>query len=120
MLPGDYGIAQWIMIEKLRMNAGNGHTTAHRRMIARFDGHVQGVGFRYTTVDVAMDLDLRGFVRNEPDGSVTVVAEGPDEVLTDLLRRVKSSHLGRFIVNESVSWSRATGEFEDFSVRFGG
>lgn len=86
-------------------------------MTARFDGHVQGVGFRYTTVLLAADLNIRGFVQNEVDGAVTVVAEGPEEVLLALARRVKSSRLGRYIIRESISWSQPTGEFRDFSVR---
>ena len=83
-------------------------------MTARFDGHVQGVGFRYTTVHLAADLNVRGFVQNEMDGSVTVVAEGPEDVLLALVRRIRSSHLGRYILNESISWSCPTGEFGTF------
>jgi len=88
-------------------------------MTAHFDGHVQGIGFRYTTVYFAAELRVRGFVQNEMDGSVTVVAEGPEDVLLALVRRVKSSHLGHSIMNESISWSCPTGEFRDFSVRYG-
>lgn len=39
-------------------------------------GRVQGVGFRFNTRKRANDLDLRGFVRNESDGSVYVEVEG--------------------------------------------
>jgi len=87
-------------------------------MTARFDGHVQGVGFRYTTIHLVADLNVRGFVLNEMDGAVTVVAEGPEEVLLELVRRVKSSHLGRYIIRDSISWSQPTGEFRDFSIRY--
>ena len=87
-------------------------------MTARFEGHVQGVGFRYTTVHLAADLNVRGFVRNETDESVTVVAEGPEDVLLALFRRVKSSQLGRYVIRETISWSPPTGEFRDFSVRY--
>ena len=38
-----------------------------------FTGHVQGVGFRWTTERIASQLPLRGFVRNLPDGRVEVV-----------------------------------------------
>ena len=99
------------------MKAENGEGSLGRRMTARFDGHVQGVGFRFTTVHLAADLNVRGFVQNEMDGSVTVVAEGPEDVLLALVRRVKSSSLGRYIVSEAIRWSAPTGEFRDFSVR---
>ena len=44
-------------------------------------GRVQGVGFRYFTQRKAVELNLRGWVRNRPDGTVEVEACGPDEQL---------------------------------------
>ena len=41
-----------------------------------FTGHVQGVGFRWTTCRVAKRYDVNGWVRNESDGTVRCVAEG--------------------------------------------
>ena len=46
------------------------------RRAYRVTGTVQGVGFRWWTRKMAQSLDLRGFVRNEEDGSVLVRAEG--------------------------------------------
>jgi len=46
----------------------------HKKVV--FRGHVQGVGFRYQTLDVAKGFDVSGFVRNEIDGSVTLEVEG--------------------------------------------
>jgi acylphosphatase len=45
-------------------------------------GQVQGVGYRYFVLRQAESLGLTGFARNRPDGSVEVVAEGPEEILT--------------------------------------
>lgn len=39
-------------------------------------GHVQGVGFRWRTVIEARNLGISGFVKNLPDGSVYIEAEG--------------------------------------------
>lgn len=47
-------------------------------------GRVQGVGFRWRTVIEAKRLGLKGFVRNMPDGSVYIEAEGTEEQLNDL------------------------------------
>ena len=102
------------------MNASDGQNSPARRMTARFEGHVQGVGFRYTAAHLSEALNLRGFVRNEMDGAVTVVAEGPEDALLALLGRLKSSHLGRYIIREAISWSRPTGQFADFSIRHDG
>lgn len=41
-------------------------------------GRVQGVGFRWSARAEALNLGLVGWVRNEPDGSLTVVAQGED------------------------------------------
>jgi acylphosphatase len=47
-------------------------------------GRVQGVGFRWFVMREATRLDLGGYVRNLPDGSVEVVAEGPPAGLASL------------------------------------
>jgi acylphosphatase len=44
-------------------------------------GRVQGVGYRYFVLKKASALGVSGFARNREDGSVEVVAEGPDEAL---------------------------------------
>lgn len=59
------------------------------RLDASVRGRVQGVGFRYFVLREAEYLDLDGFVANERDGSVHVVAEGPGEVLDELEARLR-------------------------------
>ena len=52
-------------------------------MIAKqvlFSGRVQGVGFRYTTKQIASGFDLCGWVKNLPDGVQTVVGEGGEQL----------------------------------------
>jgi acylphosphatase len=48
-------------------------------------GRVQGVGFRYATVDAANRIGLRGWVRNMRDGRVEIVAEGSREQVRELV-----------------------------------
>ena len=43
-------------------------------------GRVQGVGFRYATYQLAKRLDIRGTVKNETDGSVTIEAQSEDKL----------------------------------------
>ena len=52
---------------------------------ARVTGRVQGVSFRWYTQDRARGLGVTGWVRNEPDGSVLVHAEGEDEAVDALV-----------------------------------
>ncbi len=56
------------------------------RVDATVVGRVQGVGFRWFVLDAARRHGLRGWVANEPDGSVRCVAEGPREDLEALRR----------------------------------
>ncbi len=101
------------------MTQENGRPPGRRRATVRFDGHVQGVGFRYTTVHIASDFDVTGYVQNEPDESVSLVVEGDERTVHAFLRAVKDSHVGRYVTGESCSWSPATGEFPSFTVRYG-
>lgn len=60
----------------------------------RVMGRVQGVGFRWWTQRHALELGLRGTVRNRPDGSVEVQASGPSEQLDALERGLRSGPAG--------------------------
>jgi acylphosphatase len=51
----------------------------------RVTGLVQGVSFRYYTRQRAEELGVAGWVRNEPDGSVTGHFEGPDRAVDALV-----------------------------------
>jgi acylphosphatase len=51
-------------------------SNAVRAISAVVAGRVHGVGFRYSTQRVAADLGLTGWVRNLPDGTVDVWAQG--------------------------------------------
>ena len=52
----------------------------------RITGRVQGVWYRGSTRDEARRLHLDGWVKNDPDGSVEAVAEGPPHAIDELLR----------------------------------
>jgi acylphosphatase len=49
-------------------------TTVCKRVI--YEGRVQGVGFRFTAVELAAGHAVAGWVRNLPTGEVELVAEG--------------------------------------------
>ena len=51
----------------------------------RVKGRVQGVGYRYSTVREARKHDIKGYVKNQPDGSVAIEAEGTEEQLDTFL-----------------------------------
>ena len=57
-------------------------------------GRVQGVGFRWFVVEQARELELAGWVRNNPDGRVEVAAAGPSEALAQLESAVRKGPRG--------------------------
>jgi acylphosphatase len=81
-----------------------------------YSGRVQGVGFRYTTRDVALGFEVTGTVRNLPDGRVELVAEGTREELETFRRAVQDSGVGGCIRNEEIRWTAATGMLRGFEI----
>ena len=63
-----------------------------------FHGRVQGVGFRYTAKYMAQSLELTGWVRNEPDGTVTMEVQGREALINKLLSGLNNN---QFI---SIEW----------------
>ncbi len=82
---------------------------ALRQVRVRYEGEVQGVGFRYTVRGIANHLGATGGVENLYDGSVHLVAEGPEDVLKQLLLQIQTSRLGMYIASEQVEWGEAEG-----------
>ena len=67
-----------------------------RRVIV--SGRVQGVGFRYTTKDVARGFDVCGCVRNLPDGTVEILVMGETDEVDEFLRHlVEESSLAHHV-----------------------
>ncbi|TLU88473.1 MAG: acylphosphatase [Chlorobium sp.] len=52
-------------------------------------GHVQGVGYRMFIHRVASGLNLSGWVRNLPDGTVEIDAQGSDRNIQELVERAR-------------------------------
>ena len=88
------------------------------RLSARVMGRVQGVGFRAFTRRRARMLGLTGWVRNEPDGSVRLEAEGAPAALDDFTALLREGPPGARVEHVAAERGRATGEFSGFSVRF--
>jgi acylphosphatase len=55
------------------------------RLTAWVHGYVQGVGFRWWTRSRALELGLTGYAKNQADGRVLVVAQGPRQACQALL-----------------------------------
>jgi acylphosphatase len=91
-------------------------TTTYQRKSILYRGHVQGVGFRYTTQSIAKRYHVNGFVRNLADGQVELVVEGEKHELAAFLDDVRE-RLTRYIRDERIDTQPATGEFAGFDIR---
>jgi acylphosphatase len=81
-------------------------------------GQVQGVNFRSSTVAQARRLGLSGWVRNRPDGSVEVLAEGPRSGLDQLLSFLQHGPPGAMVSEVQPTWIPATLTYKLFEVRW--
>ncbi|MBR1829476.1 MAG: acylphosphatase [Atopobiaceae bacterium] len=94
--------------------------TQLRRLRMRFVGEVQGVGFRWTSRRVAQELGLTGWVRNEPDGSVSMELQGPSAELAvyfTLFDRQYANYPLRYVIDEKDDIEPIAGDGV-FHVRF--
>jgi acylphosphatase len=87
------------------------------RKTVHYSGRVQGVGFRYTTCQIASGFPVAGYVRNLPDGRVELVVEAEPRDVERFLASIDSEMAG-CIGDRRLQQSAATGEFSGFNVRF--
>lgn len=87
------------------------------RLIAVARGRVQGVGYRYFVTDCARKSGVSGFVKNQPDGSVLMVAEGRREALEVFEKLIRASDEPVIRVDDiSINKAEASGEYSGFWV----
>ncbi len=89
----------------------------NKRVIIKVSGAVQGVFFRVYIFDKAQEILLTGWVSNEPDGTVKVVAEGEEEKLKKLIEYCKEGPKFANIQKLDVKWEEANGEFSEFVIK---
>jgi acylphosphatase len=90
----------------------------HYRLHATINGRVQGVGFRYFTLQTAQEYHLTGWVRNLRDGRVEVMAEGDHKDLNQLLVQLRKGPISADVNDIHYEFDEAQGEFETFRVRY--
>ena len=80
-------------------------------------GRVQGVGYRFFTVNLASKLGVNGWVRNLPSGDVEAVLEGEKEDVQRMLNAMRKgpafSYVSELLFNEEPV---REGEFNSFSI----
>lgn len=81
-----------------------------------FTGHVQGVGFRYTTMQIAREFEVTGFVRNLVDGRVQLEAEGNRADIDAFVAAIEERMHG-YIRKTERSGENRVPEFSGFVIR---
>ncbi len=99
------------------MASSGSKDAAPSRLKARVTGRVQGVGFRYATRDAAQRLrGVRGYVRNLPDGSVEIEAEGPRDQLERLATWLRKGPPGAHVRNLEARYLPYEGFYRRFAI----
>jgi acylphosphatase len=88
-----------------------------QRVHVYYSGRVQGVGFRYTALDLAENLGITGWVRNLRDGRVEILAESDEDKLNSFLEKIREG-FSVYIRDAQADWQPSTGEFSDFTIKF--
>lgn len=82
----------------------------------RVFGNVQGVFFRKSTKDMADELGVSGWVRNESDGTVEIMATGDKKALDKLISWSKNGPPLAKVKKVDADWIAEVEEFEDFDI----
>ncbi|MBU2595547.1 acylphosphatase [Patescibacteria group bacterium] len=87
-----------------------------RRVEIIIKGQVQGVFFRQKTREKADKLGLFGWVRNEDDGSVKIMAEGEEEKIKELIKWLRVGPRFARVDEVKIVWQEAQEEFSQFDI----
>ena len=82
-----------------------------------FSGSVQGVGFRFTALNIANKYNLTGYVRNLPRGDVEMFAQGEAETINSCVRDIEESFAGYIRDTEEKEVTPDT-TLKDFRIKF--
>lgn len=88
-----------------------------KRVTLKIYGRVQGVFFRHESSKRASVFRLSGYARNEPDGTVIIVAEGAEPQLKEFIEWCREGPRLAAVERVETLWQAATGEFDDFTIR---
>jgi len=81
-----------------------------------FSGRVQGVGFRYSVMQIAAEFVVSGYVMNLPDGRVQLEVEGVAPEIENFVVAIEERMHG-FIRKTERTADRRAPQFSGFSIR---
>ena len=86
------------------------------RKMVTIKGLVQGVNFRYYTQKTARGLNVSGWVRNVPDGSVAGCFEGQESAVNAIIDWCRQGPASALVSEVLVETAAFSGEFDDFQI----
>lgn len=93
-----------------------GGNTLMKRVHLIISGDVQGVGYRAWVQGEARELGLVGWVKNQEDQAVELVAEGQKKKLEEFVKRCQKGPEVAWVKKVDATWQDATGEFVSFGI----
>lgn len=86
-------------------------------VLLKINGRVQGVFFRLRAKEEADKLSLKGWIKNNSDGSVECLAEGDKDKLEEFIAWCHKGTRDAQVENVEVKWQRYGSKFNDFSIK---
>lgn len=84
------------------------------RMVAH--GRVQGVNYRVSLQRQAEQRGVHGWVRNQSDGSVEAVLQGPEEAVNAVLAWARVGSRSALVTSFDVSWAEPESDLTSFEI----
>ncbi|QKV17661.1 acylphosphatase [Oricola thermophila] len=91
---------------------------ADRTVRARMTGRVQGVSFRAWTCREATKLDLKGWVRNEPDGSVSALLSGAPKAVATMTKLLRDGPVAARVSDVRIEEAEPLDLPDRFEIRY--
>jgi acylphosphatase len=89
-------------------------------MIKHYDitikGRVQGVGYRYSVLNIAKETGVSGFVKNLPDGTVYIEVEGLINQIDEFIKWCVNNP-GRALIKEIIKEEHTVRNYNSFEIR---
>ncbi len=83
-----------------------------------FKGRVQGVGFRWYTVQTARSFNVNGYVKNLPNGDVAVEAEGEKQSVIDFIHKLRNGPAAAHVTDVQIDELPYENRFDNFDVSY--
>ena len=90
----------------------------NKRVHLFIHGRVQGVFFRASVQQKALELELSGWVRNNSDGSVELTAEGEGDNVDSMIEWCRVGPSQAVVKHVSVDWETPSGELKEFRIEY--